>query len=90
VAELSEYYRIVAWERCPWCVKAHALLKDNGAEVHMMYHERGTQELQEAKERNNWQTVPMVTHVTVHGDDIKETFVGGYDDLCRFIGASGE
>ena len=86
MAELSEYFRMVAWERCPWCVKAQQLIKERGAEVHIMYCERGTQELQEAKERNNWQTVPMVTHVSVQGDDIKETFVGGYDDLREFIG----
>jgi hypothetical protein len=50
-----------------------------------MYHEHGSVELQEAKQRNDCQTVPMITHVSVVGDDIKETFVGGYDDLCKFI-----
>tara|TARA_B100000131_G_scaffold29198_1_gene27409 strand:+ start:1064 stop:1336 length:273 start_codon:yes stop_codon:yes gene_type:complete len=90
VAEFAEYYRMVAWERCPWCIKAQALLEEQGAEVHVVYYERGTQELQEAKQRNDWQTVPMITHVSVHGEDIKETFVGGYDNLCRFVGKSGE
>jgi len=86
MGELMEYYRIVGWKSCPWCIKAHTLIREQGYEVHVMYHERGSLELQEAKEKNEWQTVPMITHVRVHGDDIKETFVGGYDNLCRFIG----
>jgi glutaredoxin len=88
--ELSEYYRIVAWAACPWCIKAQSLLKDSGAEVHMMYYEQGTQELQEAKVQHDWMTVPMITHVSVCGDDVEETFVGGYDSLCKFIGKNGE
>jgi glutaredoxin len=77
---------MVAWEHCPWCIKASALFEELGADVHVMYCERDTQELQEAKDRNNWLSVPMITHVSVHGDDIKETFIGGYDNLCRLIG----
>ena len=85
MAELSEYFHMVAWERCPWCIKAQRLIRDRGAEVRVVYCERGTQELQEAKQQNNWQTVPMITHVSICGDDIKETFVGGYDSLCEYI-----
>ena len=90
MAELTEYYRMVAWERCPWCIKAQQLLKERGVDVDVVYCERGTQELQEAKEHHGWQTVPMITHVAVSGDDIQETFVGGYDSLCSYIGGTGE
>jgi len=85
-----EYYRIVAWNGCPWCDKAYDLLTASGVEVHITYHERGSQALQEAKNQNNWQTVPMVTHVSVQGDDITETFVGGYDNLCHFLEKQGD
>ena len=85
-----EYYRMIAWNGCPWCDKAYNLLTETGEEVHVTYHPRGSQALQEAKNKNNWQTVPIITHVSVQGDDIKETFVGGYDNLCHFIESRGE
>ena len=90
MAEVTEYYRMVAWQRCPWCIKAQSLLAERGADVHVVYCERGTQELQEAKQHHNWQTVPMITHVSVQGEEIKETFIGGYDSLCLFVDDSGE
>lgn len=80
-----EYFRIVAWNTCPWCRKAEDLLREEGLEFHISFHERDTPALNEAKERNNWQTVPMVTHVKVDGDEQTETFLGGYTDLHSYI-----
>ena len=80
-----EYFTVVGRGDCPWCVKAEELLRDIKAEFYIEFHERGAVELTEAKQANNWRTVPMVTHVTVSGDDKVSNFIGGYTDLENFI-----
>ena len=87
--EEIQYYKIVGWDGCPHCEGAYDLLTTIGEEVHLTYHARGSQALQEAKDKNNWSTVPMITHVRVVGEDTHETFVGGFDDLKKRIEGVG-
>ncbi len=89
MADTTEYFRMVAWDGCPFCAGAYDLLRTMGKEVHVVYHARGSKELQEAKDRHNWKTVPMITRVQVEGDDVQETFIGGFDDLRRFVDGFG-
>jgi len=85
----TEYYRMVAWDGCPYCADAYDLLRTRGKEVHVIYHARGSRELQEAQVRHSWNTVPMITHVQVDGDDVQETFIGGFDDLRKVLDGVG-
>tara|TARA_A200000159_G_scaffold64279_2_gene59465 strand:+ start:1946 stop:2230 length:285 start_codon:yes stop_codon:yes gene_type:complete len=78
-------YRIVAWRTCPWCVKAQELLDSQNLTYEVEYCERNTEELQEAKKRNNWSTVPMITAVQYFDEGIQETFIGGYDNLAQLL-----
>ena len=80
-----EYNRMVAWDGCPFCAGAYDLLRARGKEVHVIFLDRGSRELQEAQARHDWSTVPMITHVQVDGDDIQETFIGGFDDLREWL-----
>ena len=85
-----EYFRMVAWDGCPYCAGAYDLLRAMGKEVHVTFHERGSKELQEAKDNHSWQTVPIIVRVQVGDDDeVQETFIGGYDDLKKFIDGHG-
>ena len=83
----TEHFRIIAWEKCPWCDKAYDMLCEKKKEVFVVFHEQGTPELKEARQKNSWLTVPMITHVSATGE---ETFIGGYTDLCEFVGESLE
>lgn len=86
---IIEYYRMVAWDGCPFCAGAYDFLRSRGKEVHVVYHDRDSKELQEAKVAHGWNTVPMITHVRVAGDDVSETFIGGFDDLRKAFDGFG-
>ena len=81
VEESREYFTMIAWDGCPFCSRAYDLLRSKKKEVHVTYYERGSQQLQEAKQKNNWQTVPMITRHVFDGDTTQSTFIGGYDSL---------
>ena len=87
--EAMEYYKMIAWDGCPYCAGAYDLLRMMGKDVHVVYHARGSKELQEAKQAHNWRTVPIITRVEVDGEVSKETFIGGFDDLKKFIDGVG-
>lgn len=82
---VSRHWNIVAWESCPWCVKAQEFLEENGQVYTVEFCERGTLALAEQKQKNNWGTVPMVTLLTTIDGTTSENFVGGYDNLIKFF-----
>lgn len=78
-------YEIIAQQGCPYCDMAFNLLKDSGYSVTMLFLERGSQKLTEHKQKNNWNTVPMITKKVITDDDTEETFIGGYTELCKSL-----
>ena len=66
-------------------MKAEELLRAENVEFHVRILDRDSEELNEAKQRNNWRTVPMVTHVEVSDGVSSSKFIGGYTDLESFV-----
>ena len=83
----KEYYHLIVWNGCPFCESAINLLADNGLETHLDYLERGSDQLSEAQQRNQWDTVPMVTKVKISADGtVTQKFIGGFTDLELYLG----
>jgi glutaredoxin len=81
-----DYYHVMVWEGCPFCESAISLLSDNGLETRVDYVEKDSEVLAEAQERNQWDTVPMVTRVRVSSDGtITQKFIGGFTDLESYL-----
>ena len=77
----------MVWEGCPFCESAINLLADKGLERRVDYVERGSEVLAEAQERNQQDTVPMITRVRVSSDGtITQKFIGGFTDLESYLG----
>jgi len=81
-----EYYHLVTWDGCPFCEAAIELLAERGLEAHVDEVERESVQLDEARQRNQWNTVPMVTRVKVSADGtVTQKFIGGFTDLESYL-----
>jgi len=82
----EQYFHIIGRPGCPYCTHAENLLKEKGFDYTSEVHERGADELNEAKKRYNWKTVPIINHVKVNDDGtIDHRFVGGFSDLVAYL-----
>ena len=82
-----EYYHLIVWDGCPFCEAAIDLLKNKEFDMHVDVVERGSVQLDEARQRNQWNTVPMVTRVNVSADGtVTQKFIGGFTDLESYLG----
>ena len=81
-----EYYHLLVWEDCPFCEAAIDLLSDSKLEAHVDYVEKDSEQLSEAQQKNQWDTVPMVTKVKVSADGtVTQEFIGGFTDLESYL-----
>ena len=89
---MNEYYRILAWSDCPYCHKAKDLLIENNKQFMFCVLDESRELLNEHKEQNNWQTVPMVFHHKRDGGTKSWSveFVGGYSDLVKRFNSNGD
>jgi glutaredoxin len=77
------YFKIIAWGECPFCIKAKALLIENGFEFEYCIVDHAPELLKHYKSIYDYKTVPIVLYK--FGEDGNETFIGGYTDLKEFI-----
>ena len=86
----EHYFHIIGRRGCPYCTHAERLLNEKNLDFTSEVLERGSSELNEAKKRYNWSTVPIINHVMVANDGvIQERFVGGFSDLVAYLREGG-
>ena len=74
-------FKLYTTTSCPYCHAATKLIAENKMEYECHALDSQPQLLQEAKNKHNWRTVPMVFEVT-NGQEI---FIGGYTDLKEYL-----
>ena len=78
-----KYYTIYAWSKCPFCVKAKALLTERGCEFQYVVLDNASELLTRYKSIYNMRTVPIVRFVD---EDLQiEKTIGGYTDLVEYF-----
>ena len=92
---MNEYYKIIAWSDCPFCVKAKDLLVKNNKQFMFCCIDESTELHSYIREKYQWHTVPLIVRVwntsPVAGDyQWEEEFIGGYSDLLQLFSDTGE
>ena len=75
------YFKIIAWGECPFCVKAKALLIEHGFQFEYVVVDHSRDLLNFYKSNYKQDTVPII----VYREGFDEEFIGGYTDLKRYI-----
>jgi glutaredoxin len=83
-----KYYTIYAWAKCPFCVKAKALLKEKEVQTQYIVLDDAPDLLAHYKSIYNMRTVPIVRFVD-EGLQIEKT-IGGYTDLVEHFAKEAE
>ena len=76
-----EYFKIIAWGECPFCVRAKALLIQEGCEFEYVILDHSPNLLKFYKSTYDAATVPIVVYF--EEGDIHGKVIGGYTDLAK-------
>tara|TARA_E500000318_G_scaffold92585_1_gene91318 strand:- start:192 stop:443 length:252 start_codon:yes stop_codon:yes gene_type:complete len=76
-------YIIYAKEDCPFCDKLLEFMKKNNKRFIYLVLYNLEDELNEIKERYDWETIPMV--VELEGDNDQGKFIGGCEDTIEYL-----
>jgi len=83
-----KYYEIYAWTECPFCVDAKKLLIERGKQFMFCCLDQSDLLLKHLKDKYEWETVPMI--IEKNTNSAEETFIGGFTDLKKHLGESGD
>ena len=83
MSDLKEYFMILAWGECPYCVKAKALLLQEGYEFEYIILDHAPSLLSNYKSIYDSKTVPIIVYHNV--EQGYEKVVGGYTDLVKYL-----
>ena len=78
---IEEYFMVLAWGECPFCVKAKALLLERGYEFEYIVLDHAPTLLKNYKSIYDNGTVPIIVYHNV-GEGY-EKIIGGYTDLVK-------
>jgi len=78
-----EYYKIICWSECPFCIKAKALLIEKGVQFEYCSIDHSRELLDYYKKIYKHDTVPMVVKIKTWSND--DEFIGGYTELKEFL-----
>jgi len=81
-----EYYRIICWSECPFCLRAKTLLLDKGVQFEYCSIDHSRKLLDYYKKVYKHDTVPMV--IKINTEDGDEQFIGGYTELKKLLEGS--
>tara|TARA_B100000282_G_scaffold285686_1_gene251473 strand:+ start:242 stop:490 length:249 start_codon:yes stop_codon:yes gene_type:complete len=81
-----EYYKIICWSECPFCLKAKGLLIDKGEQFEYCSVDHSAKLLNYYKKIYNHNTVPMVVKLNTESDN--EKFIGGFSELKKLFEGS--
>ena len=78
-----KYFKIIAWSKCPFCIKAKSVLLEKNYEIEYVVLDHAPTRLSFFKSIYNMETVPIVIMID---EDLKiEETIGGYTDLVKFF-----
>ena len=78
-----EYYRIICWSECPFCLRAKTLLLEKGLQFEYCSIDHSRKLLDYYKMIYKQDTVPMV--IKMNTGDENEQFIGGYTELKEHL-----
>ena len=78
-----EYYRIICWSECPFCVRAKALMIEKNLQFEYCSIDHSRKLLDYYKLVYKHDTVPMIIKINTEGGD--EQFIGGYTELKKLL-----
>ena len=81
-----EYYKIICWSECPFCLKAKSLLIDKGEQFEYSSVDHSRKLLDYYKKIYKHETVPMIVKLNTESDN--EKFIGGYTELKESLEGS--
>lgn len=79
--DLKEYFMILAWGECPFCVKAKALLLQQSCEFEYIVLDHAPTLLNNYKSTYDSKTVPIIVYHNL--EEGYEKVIGGYTDLVE-------
>jgi len=86
--DLKEYFMILAWAECPFCVKTKALLLQGGYEFEYIVLDHAPSLLKNYKSIYENETVPIIVYHNV--EEGYEKVIGGYTDLVEYFAGEVE
>ena len=78
-----KYYRIICWTGCPFCVRAKALMIENGMCFEYCSVDHSRDLLNHYRKKYHHNTVPMVIELNTESEH--EKFIGGYTELKELL-----
>lgn len=78
-----DYYKIICWSECPFCLKAKNLLIDKGLQFEYCSVDHSRKLLEYYKKIYKHDTVPMVVKLNTGSEN--EEFIGGYSELRELL-----
>ena len=78
-----EYYKIICWSECPFCLRAKTLLLDRGVQFEYCSIDHSRKLLDYYKLVYKHDTVPMI--IKINTEDGDEQFIGGYTELKKLL-----
>jgi len=79
---VSRHYFLWTKSTCPFCKKASDILAENRYPHTIYTLDSNPELLQKAKEKFNWETVPLVLEQSSDGES---KFIGGCSDLETYL-----
>ena len=81
-----DYYKVICWTECPFCLKAKNLLMEKSKQFEYCSIDHSRELLDYYKLIYNHDTVPMIVKLNTENDN--EEFIGGYTELKQLLGES--
>jgi glutaredoxin 3 len=78
-----DYYKIICWSECPFCLRAKTLLLDKGVQFEYCSIDHSRKLLDYYKLVYKQDTVPMI--IKLNTEDENEQFIGGYTELKKLF-----
>lgn len=85
---IKEYFMVLAWGECPYCVKTKALLLERGHEFEYIVLDHAPSLLKNYKSIYDNSTVPIIVYHNI--EEAYEKVIGGYTDLVKYFGEKEE
>ena len=78
-----EYYKIICWSECPFCLKAKSLMIEKGFQFEYCSVDHSRKLLEYYKMIYKHDTVPMI--IKVNTENNNEEFIGGFSELSKLL-----
>lgn len=74
-----EYFKIICWAECPYCLRSKNLLIEKGEQFEYCSVDHSNELLNYYKKVYNHKTVPIIVKLNTENDNAE--FIGGFSEL---------